>query len=203
MKKIKRIMCTLLIGAGITVYFVYQKAKTGLTINISAGQINATLAQKFPVEKEYLLLKTTLHQPKVHLNGTPEHPLVIDMKASVTTPPPLGLKIGNKEFDFGKESKHDAMVKVAFSDIDYDPEKGTIYFKDAEILAVETDAPDAPGAFQEKALVVISFVAKQVLNRMPVYTLDESRIGPRTARLLLDEVTVSDGKIRVTLKVPE
>jgi hypothetical protein len=38
---------------------------------------------------------------------------------------------------------------------------------------------------------------------MPVYTLDESRIGPRTARLLLEEVSVSDGKMRVTLKVPE
>jgi hypothetical protein len=201
MKKIKRIMCTLLIGAGITVYFVYQQAKSGLTINISAGQINATLAQKFPIEKEYLFLKTTLHQPKVHLNGTLDR-MEIDMKASVTTPPPLGLKIGNKEIDFGKESKHDAMVKVA-GQVDYDPEKGTFYFKDAEILAVEADATDAPGAFQEQALVVISFVVKQVLNRMPVYTLDESRIGPRTARLLLDEVTVSDGKMRVTLKVPE
>jgi len=201
MKKVRQIfaLLLLLIAAGGT--YLYTQMKSGLTIKLSESQINTAMAKKFPLEKEYLLLNVTLDQPQVSLNPELDR-LEVNISAQVKTPKPLAFAIGNKEIGIGKETRNQAFARIAGT-IDYNPESGSFYLKDAEIVEVELNEPEAPGELQEKIRTAISFVAKQVMNRMPVYELDETQRGTKTARLLLEEIQIEDGKLLIHLKLPD
>jgi hypothetical protein len=171
-----------LAGAGLAVGWFFWGGETVVSLN--QWEIQQAIVLGFPVEKTYLgVLKVHLRDPLVVL---PEASDRIGLRVTVDAGIP-GL---------GKPSTGTAELSCR---IRYDREKVSFYADDPRVerLSLDEHRDGAP----EKAPAAVTWIVKGLLADRPLYTLTSVDVGHSLAKLVLKDVRVKDGKLRLTLAV--
>jgi hypothetical protein len=150
------------------------------TVIKTQEELQAKLAPRFPVTKEKYLVAVTLSDPKVLLRSEDSR-VGLDLATLVTAPlaTPLAGRV--------------AVMGVPY----YDPQQKAFFLRDARI-----ERADFPGLDLErhrKTRAALDAAVGLALQTIPVYTLEGRTFKEATARHLLKEVHVADGKLHFTL----
>lgn len=93
--------------------------------------------------------------------------------------------------------KHEAKIKLNLDTIPYfDPEKGAIYLKDVRLLSWEV----SPEKYQETVQFFLPMLfdgLTNLLNRSPVYTLDETKTKEMLVKKFGKAIIVEKGMLRL------
>lgn len=79
----------------------------------------------------------------------------------------------------------------------YSPEQGAFYVEDPRVRTLKIDRLPDPWAGKTRAAT--EWAMKELLRERPVYTLRPTDVKQAAAKLLLKDVRVAGGKLRVTL----
>lgn len=161
-------------------YFVLQ-GKT-FEVRIRNDQIQEQLDKKFPIQKTHLLIfELTYKDPTVVLQEGTDR---VTVKLNVE------LKIK------GIETLFSGTVE-ATTGIDFDQETGNILLRDCEISRLQIEG--IPAKYTDRVSTLASKVAKEILDRVPVYTLKAKDAKTAAAKLVLKDVVIDQGELVVTL----
>lgn len=93
--------------------------------------------------------------------------------------------------------KHEAKIKLNLDTIPYfDPEKGAVYLKDVRLLSWEV----SPEKYQETVQFFLPMLfdgLTNLLNRSPVYTLDETKTKEMLVKKFGKAIIVEKGMLRL------
>lgn len=93
--------------------------------------------------------------------------------------------------------KHEAKIKINLDTIPYfDPEKGAVYLKDVRLLSWEV----SPEKYQETLQFFLPMLfdgLTNLLNRSPVYTLDETKTKEMLVKKFGKAIIVEKGMLRL------
>ena len=93
--------------------------------------------------------------------------------------------------------KHEAKIKINLDTIPYfDPEKGAVYLKDVRLLSWEV----SPEKYQETVQFFLPMLfdgLTNLLNRSPVYTLDETKTKEMLVKKFGKAIIVEKGSLRL------
>ncbi len=93
--------------------------------------------------------------------------------------------------------KHEAKIKLNLDTTPYfDPEKGTVYLKDVRLLSWEV----SPEKYQETVQFFLPMLfdgLTNLLNRSPVYTLDETKTKEMLVKKFGKAIIVEKGMLRL------
>ncbi|EIJ73527.1 DUF1439 domain-containing protein [Haemophilus parahaemolyticus] len=93
--------------------------------------------------------------------------------------------------------KHEAKIKINLDTIPYfDPEKGAVYLKDVRLLSWEV----SPEKYQETVQFFLPMLfdgLTNLLNRSPVYTLDETKTKEMLVKKFGKAIIVEKGMLRL------
>ena len=93
--------------------------------------------------------------------------------------------------------KHEAKIKINLDTIPYfDPEKGAVYLKDVRLLSWEV----SPKKYQETLQFFLPMLfdgLTNLLNRSPVYTLDETKTKEMLVKKFGKAIIVEKGMLRL------
>jgi len=154
------------------------------TIELSESQIQKKLDERFPMNKQHLLVLTlTLSDPRVELTEGSDR-ISFGLSASVNIrinaqPKPLGGK---------------GQISTALR---YDPTDASFYLGDPAIQRLEVQG--VPVEYVDVVNKLARELLSERLERYPVYTLDRPDLTQTAARLLLKELTVRNGNLVITL----
>ena len=170
-------------GARVTLALTVALAACGaatFTVTRTQAELQAKLAPRFPVTREKYLVSVTLSDPKVLLRQADTH-VGLDLATEVRSPltAPLAGRV--------------AVMGVPY----YDPERKSFYLREPRIERV--DFPGFDLARHEKTRLALEAAVALVLQTTPVYTLEDRNFKEATAKHLLKEVRVADGKLQFTL----
>ncbi len=148
---------------------------------VGAADLTREAAARFPQRRCLLNLAcVTLADPLVRLrNGDPR--LFLSARASP---------------DMGAQPLGEGTIELAGKPR-YDPARGAFFMDAPEILRVEF--PGLPQAYVASAVELTRGLLIDYLRQMPVWVLDEKDSQQALAKLVLREVTVRDGKLRVVV----
>ena len=153
---------------------------TNFTVIKTREELEAKLAPKFPVMREKFLVSVTLSDPKVLLR--PEDTRVgLDLATVVKAP--LGSPLAGRV----------AVLGVPH----YDPERKSFYLHEPRIERI--DFPGFDLQRHEKSRAALEAAVGVALQSIPVYTLEGRTWKEASARHLLKDVRVTDGKVQFTL----
>ena len=157
-------------------------SEEGLIIELTPKQIQEQIDKAFPISKQYLmLLKLTLEDPEVELLE------------------------GSDRVGFGLSAVTNVLVNkkplagraYLTSGIRYDPREGSLRLVDP---AVEKLAfPLLPEEYEDEVMVAANLATKEFLDDYEVYRLDQSDFKQALAKLILKDVVVQNGALRLTL----
>jgi hypothetical protein len=157
-------------------------SEEGIVIKITPEQIQERLDKKFPISKQYLMvLNLTLADPKVELREGSDR---IGVGVSALT----NVRV-NREDLTGR-----AHVTTG---IHYNREQGSFLLVDPVVESLTITL--LPEKYQEEVLLAANVATSEFLNDYEVYRLDQSDSKQKMAKLILKEVVVKDGILRVTL----
>lgn len=179
MRKLIGIVVLLAVVAG--GFFAYQFLSRGLVIRIRQDQIQQQLDQRFPIEKTLMLVaKVVVAHPQVNLQESGDRlRFGVDVTLSVPT-------------------QQDIKGSAAMSGkVEYDAEKGEFFLTDAQVEKLEM--PGIPEKYGSQVQTVLGTISKEVLNRIPLYSLKDSDRAQAMAKLFLKDVSVGGGELRVTM----
>ena len=150
-------------------------------IALTPGQLTAQLATRFPQRRCLLALAcVTLTDPAVRLvNGDPR----VFVKARASP-------------DIGAQALGGGVVEVAGKPR-YEPASGAFFIDNPQILRMEF--PDLPQAYVAPATELSRELLVDYLRRTPVWVLDERDAQQALAKLVLREVEVRDGALRLAI----
>lgn len=197
MKATIYILLFVILAAAILFGITRAKLKAGTTVRVSESQINKSLAKKFPVEKTHLkIIHTRLDQPRVLLHED-QNSLQIEATAHVSSliKP---IEIGSLKIGTNKTSSATVLIEGGLS---FEASEGTFYFTEAELISVDSEKK-VPEKLREPLRKAVSLIAKETLNRLPVYTLKEGELKQDMAKMILRDVRIEDGRVALSIQLP-
>jgi len=184
MKKSIRIIATVMLVAAIGA-FVYFKGKRYEVI-ITQEQIDTTLAERFPVSKNHLLVfNITYTNPQITLLED-EDRIQINMDAELNfratgEPKPLGGGV------------------TVTTGIRYENKSQEFFLNDTEFIRL--DIQGVPERWLEKVTEVASIAAKEYLETKPIYRIKAKDAKTAAAKMLLKDVEVRQQAIHISLGI--
>jgi len=154
-----------------------------VVVSLSRDEIQARVAPRFPLTKNWLILNVALSEPEIFLSEGANQ-IGINMRVELNIPllKPISGYLGVA-----------AMPR-------YDAESKSFYLDQATVERL--DLPDLAPELQAKARSAIESIARQELAKRPVYELKGGNLQKITAAFTLQEVQVRDGKLRATFSLP-
>lgn len=179
MKKALAIAAFALLGCSIIM--TCDVSREGLIIDIKPGQIQERLDKKFPITKQYLVfLKLTLADPRVDLREGSNR---IGFGLSAAT---------NISVD-GDELAGRAHVTAGLR---YDPERGSLFLVDPRVEALDISL--LPEKYKDEVTQAASLATQEFLDDYEVYRLDQRDFIQAFPKLVLRDVAVQNGLLRLT-----
>ena len=154
-----------------------------LVINISQVHIQEKIETEFPIEKDLIFLKTQLKNPLIDLDENSER-VTLSLDSIVQFNP------GVVSVDLP------GMVSLS-SGISYVSEKGTIYLDDIRIERI--DLAPLPEQAIEKVTSIVNAISTDVIESVPIYTLNSNKFEQRSIKWVLKDVAIADQELVVTL----
>ena len=154
-----------------------------VAINVTRDEIQARVAPRFPITKNWLVVNIVLREPEIFL---PEGANQIGINMLVDVNVPLIKTISGK-------LKATAVPR-------YDAEAKSFYLDQATVERL--DLPGLMPELQDKARSAVESMARQELTKHPIYELKGRNLKEITAAYSLKEVQVRDGKLRAIFALP-
>jgi hypothetical protein len=181
-KKALAAAAVLLVLAAAVAYFIL-KGET-YEIRLTEQQIQERLDQKFPIAKKYFAILDVAYQnPKVHLVESSDR-IQFGVETGLT-------------FPFGGETKALTGDSQLTAGLRYDATSHEFYLVDPQIDRL--DIQGIPPAMTAKSEAALKTVAREVLERYPVYTIKPTDLKKVTARMILKSVVAKNGELVITL----
>ena len=158
--------------------------KREYVLELDQAQLQKSLDAAFPVEKTYLvIIKIDLSDPAVALHESSDR-IRFAVSVGVGVPGINGRLRGRAELS-GR--------------IRYEPDHGAFYAEEPTVEQLSVHG--LPDRYVDKTRGAVAWAVKGVLESRPVYTLKTGDVRQSAARLLLKDVRVSGGKLRLRLGV--
>jgi hypothetical protein len=178
---------TLIAGVGLVAagaVIAWQLWERGFVVELDQAQLQMAISAGFPVEKTYLgLLRVELSDPSVTLPERSDR-LRFAVRVGVGLPGVPGLLRGTADLS-GR--------------IRYEAAPGSFYVDDPRVEGLTIKG--LPDRFVEKTQGAVGWIFEGVLRGRPVYTLGPGDAPQSVAKMLLKDVRVEKGKLRLTLGV--
>jgi hypothetical protein len=147
-------------------------------VKVSREKIQNLIEKKFPIEKDAVLAKLSLHSPKVLFHGGSQ----------------IGMRL---QYDAALLGKH-ALGEIAFHGPPvYKPEEGAFYL--SALTIDEFTINDDSLSHKEKLRDRVSSVLDKVIPHVPLYRLRQQDFKQKLAKLLLKQVRVGDEDLVLTM----
>jgi hypothetical protein len=154
----------------------------GPVIEITPEQIQERLEKKFPIKKKYLMvLELTLADPEVTLTEGSDR-VGFGLSASTNV-------IVNAEDLEGKARMTSA--------IHYDRKEGALLLVDPRVEELTISPLDE--RYRDGVREVANLAAEEYLDAYELYRLDQSDFKQKIAKLIIKDVVVDDGLLKITL----
>jgi len=172
-------------GFYIALFFLLAQSSvaSAYTVELTQNEVQAAVADYFPVKHISPFVMLTAHNPKVSLepkNGR------IGLEFSVLANVP-GILTGEGR-------------GLIDGDLEYRDKTGEFYLRDPKIKSLELY--DMPAEVTATVKLALQALMKQSLPVMLVYKLQDNDLKQRMAKSVLSSVTVRDGKLLLELSVP-
>lgn len=154
-----------------------------VTVTLTRDEIQARVAPRFPITKNWLVVNIVLREPEIFL---PEDANQIGINMLVDVNVPLLKTISG-------HLKATAVPR-------YDAESRSFYLDQATVERL--DLPGLMPELQDKARSAVESMARQELGKHPIYELKGRNLKEITAAYSLREVQVRDGKLRAIFALP-
>jgi hypothetical protein len=155
-------------------------ASATFTVTKTRAELEEKLAPRFPVTKEKMLVAVTFSDPRVILtSGDPR--VGLDLATSVAVP--LRSPVEGRIAVIGRPH--------------YDPAEKAFFLRDARIARMDFRGVNLEEHVKTRA--ALDAALQLALASTPIYTLEGRTFKETTARHLLKEVHVADGKLHFTL----
>ena len=148
-------------------------------LDIGAAELQARLAPRFPARHcKTIIVCIELSNPQVVLHeGDDRVGLVVDVRIA------LGPRERSGRIGLAGRPR-------------YDPGQGQLFLDDLEVTTLEW--PDLPAEYVDWVKLGGTLAVRKALQDHPLYTLDDSSARNALARRTVSDVTVVDGRLRVT-----
>jgi len=154
-----------------------------VAVNLTRDEIQARVAPRFPITKNWLVVNIVLREPEIFL---PEGANQIGINMLVEVNVPLLKTISG-------HLKAKAVPR-------YDAESKSFYLDQATFERL--DLPGLMPELEAKARSSIETMARQEFAKHPIYELKGRNLKEITAAYALKEVQVRDGKLRAIFALP-
>ena len=153
-------------------------------IKITNDEIKKKLDSRFPITKQYLFIfDITYDNPEVILQ---------DGSAKVFVALDAELDIGLKS-----QSKPLAGSAGALCGIEFRPETGRLFLTDCQITKLQMVG--IPDEYLEGVNKVTKLVAKELLDKYPVYTLKPTEAKSNSTKFVVKNVVIRNGVLIITV----
>lgn len=154
----------------------------GYVITLSQQQIQEKLDEAFPIEKTYLLVfKVILLNPEVRLQEGSDR---IDFRIEAAT----NVDINDRPFQGSGNIS---------GEVRYDPHTGEFYFDNTWIQELSLEG--LPEKYAVPLKLAASLGVREILNRRPVYTLKPGKFKHSVAKMIVKQILVENGILKITL----
>lgn len=168
-----------LLAVGTAALFLYL-GKQELVVVLSEAELQEKIEEAFPIEKNYLVFLTLrLSDPRVDLVEGSER-IHYEMAASLTVP---GRRLSGTGTISG-ELRYDAESRSLFLD---------------RSVVEEIDIEGVPSEYRAALREAADLAAAQHLDRRPVYRLEEEFLSQLRGAVVLRDVRVEDGELRIAV----
>ena len=154
-----------------------------MVATMTRDEIQARIAPRFPISKNWLILNVALSEPEIFLSEGANQ-IGINTKVELNIPllKPISGYLG--------------IAAVPR----YDAESKSFYLDQATVERL--DLPGLMPELQDKARNAIESIARQELAKRPIYELKGRNLKEITAAYTLREVQVRNGKLQATFTLP-
>lgn len=158
------------------IYFFFPIIELKQRIHLTASDLQAQIASKFPLEKHALILTARFTDPQVTLNSGSNR-LGLGITTTVEAP---GHKLlsGRTEAD---------------GEISYNAETGELFLNNPKVTKLHVDG--LPREYEGIARSLVGSVLEGYLAKMPIYKLDRSDTRQALAKIIVKSVKVEDGEL--------
>jgi hypothetical protein len=178
MKKAGMILAILLAAAAAALHFARQGGP--YVIALTQSEIQEALDERFPVAKDALVATVSFFDPAVRLrHGSDKIHFEISASADVRINGRIPGARGTIEAGIG-----------------YEPERGEFYLLDRSL---DIDAAALSPGRGRKVEALLELLLNEYVREYPVYRLKRSDLKQNMARLVLRDVRVEDGLLKVYL----
>jgi hypothetical protein len=155
-----------------------------VVIRMTESQVQTALDLRFPVARSYLgRINLAYHDPEAHLTPGSDR---VGVGMSLT------LSLGSRDDPTTYSGRAHMMTGLA-----YDAEAAQLVL-DRPVLDSLSLGRLSVGYLEEASALARQLVQDR-LDHIPIYDLDEAGLSGRVARLVLEDVTVEDGQLVITL----
>ncbi len=154
-----------------------------VTVTLSRDEIQAHVAPRFPITKNWLILNVILSEPEIFLSESANQ-IGINTRVELNIPmlKPISGYLG--------------VAAVPR----YDTESKSFYLEQATVERL--DLPGLMPELQDKARTAIESIVRQELAKHPIYELKGKNLKEITTAYTLREVQVRNGKLQATFYLP-
>jgi hypothetical protein len=154
--------------------------RRGIVVEITADEIQEKLDEAFPITERYLLVfELTLADPEVQLTDGSDR---IGFAVTAST---------NVRVD-GKNVQGRGLMSAALR---FDADEGALFLTDARLEDLKM--PVLPEKYKDDVRLAANLAAGKYLKEYRVYKLDRSDFKERMAGLLLKNVLVEEGVVKL------
>ncbi|HVR85097.1 MAG TPA: DUF1439 domain-containing protein [Planctomycetota bacterium] len=151
-------------------------------IELHQPELQRALEISFPVEKTYLhLIKVDLRDPVVTLRETSDR---------ITFSVLIGVGLPGTHQPLRGSAELSCRIR-------YDAPRGAFFADDLKVERLTVDGH--PEGYLEGTKGAVTWILQSVLDHSPVYTLRAQETRHALAKLILKDVRVKQGKLRLTL----
>jgi hypothetical protein len=165
-------LCIDLTGCSIT--------REGVVIEMTPEEIQERLEKAFPIKETYLVVfQLTLADPEVELTEGSDRI-------------GFGLSAGTNVRVDGKDVTGRAKMTAGLR---YDRDKGALYLTDPRVETLKFSM--LPEEYEDEVLAAANLAARKYLKEYEVYELDRADFKQAMARMVLKDVVVSEGVLKM------
>lgn len=151
------------------------------TIEITEDELQSRLAAIMPMERQQYFLTVVLSEPDIDLSvGNNE--IGVSSKVAITAPGGM---------------KGSGSAKITGS-LDYDPETHAFYFRNPNIVSLESE--DIPPEMLPQIKDMAQSATSKILSTQPIYTLSGEDLQQKVARTMLKSIKVENRKLLIELE---
>ncbi|MEO0576672.1 MAG: DUF1439 domain-containing protein [Pseudomonadota bacterium] len=175
-------LCIALVGAGAYLYF--QGAR--YTLQFTETELQEKLSAKLPVSRDYLFIfEVVLDNPRLRLVEGSDR---VNAGMDVT----LNIRIGNEPLPLGGKIDISGGVRYA-------SEIGQFFLTDP--IIEDLSVQGVPSRYTDRVDEVMTKALARFYAERPIYTLKDTDVKAKAAKLLLKKVVVRNSVLFVTLGV--